>query len=192
LVKIRHRIGISGTHCCGKTTLAYALSEALSVPLICEVAAGYTEEERQKINTQHEILLGQIRAEKSKKEFVSDRTVIDNFAYIQWHARQKPMEQEHRINYNLGRVVEEHLQGVPYTLVIHVKEKFDLVEAPHRSMDEKQQEWVFNNIKNVMRTLDMKYMFPVLEVSGSTEQRMKTIMEHVDRWDQAGEQFRNN
>lgn len=187
---MRVKIGITGTHCSGKTTLATELSKVLEVPLIHEIAGQFKEEDRQKIGTQHKILLAQIAAEKSHQEFVSDRTVIDNLAYCIWHANKKPEAQANRIKYIMGNIVEDHLRNVPYSLMVHVTERFDLEENGIRNLDEKQQIWIQNNIKAAMVGLDCKYCFPVLHVSGPTQERVDIIIRHLEDWEAIANQFK--
>jgi|GEM_PF-817980 len=98
------RIGITGSHGVGKTTLAQALSDALNLPLIQEQARVVARDlgiktldeiKNDKFRfREYQCLVPayQIAAEKSNPAgFVSDRTTIDCAAYwLKWHAHNWP------------------------------------------------------------------------------------------------------
>lgn len=77
------KIGLCGTSCSGKTTLAQQLSEYYGWKLITEIARGFRKEMLKFEETQYQIIFTQIQAELfSNENIISDRTVIDNFMYI--------------------------------------------------------------------------------------------------------------
>jgi len=82
-----YRIAIIGSQSCGKTTLGRELSNKSHIPMITELARKYDREEL--LNTsserymviQKEILESQIIEESKYKEFISDRSTLDNLSY---------------------------------------------------------------------------------------------------------------
>ena len=77
------KIGLTGTSCAGKTTLAKQLSEYFNFDIVKEIARNYNKDDLIYENIQYNILFDQIRAELlSKKDVVTDRTVIDNYIHI--------------------------------------------------------------------------------------------------------------
>ena len=86
------RIGIAGSHGTGKTTLSKKLSEILGLPRLPEVSRSLKEEgfeiltEYSKPNTrsQFAIIGMQLYTEQKLDSFVSDRTLIDCYAYTRY------------------------------------------------------------------------------------------------------------
>ena len=76
------KIGLIGTSCSGKTTLAKQLSEHFKFTLVEEIAREYFVEFLSLESTQYEILFKQIQREMwAGKNVVTDRTVIDNYIH---------------------------------------------------------------------------------------------------------------
>lgn len=178
------QIGICGTHCAGKTTLARALALEYDLPLIEEVAARYRESDRQRIETQFEILDNQIDAEMSMDgAFVSDRTVVDNWAYLHWHAMR---------NYGTGVTlgasatalsrVATHMRHHGYDAIIFVDEYFPPEENGVRSLDVIQQEFVYHTLKIHLPMIIDRCCpkVPYLSVRGSTGVRLDRIDVFLD------------
>lgn len=82
------KIGVTGTSCSGKTTLARQLSEYFGFGLFNEVARNYTKEQLKNKKIQFEIFLRQILEELEfykntmHRNTISDRTIIDNYIYM--------------------------------------------------------------------------------------------------------------
>lgn len=78
------KIGILGTACAGKTTLAKELSEYFKFDLIKEIARDYSKERLASELIQYDILFKQIRAEMfADRNVITDRTIIDNYIHIE-------------------------------------------------------------------------------------------------------------
>jgi len=81
------RIAVIGSQCTGKSSVAEALAEKLKLPRISEVARKFDKSmfvnktNKEFCNLQHQILSMQLKEEAKYKEFVSDRSTIDNMAY---------------------------------------------------------------------------------------------------------------
>jgi nicotinamide riboside kinase len=148
------RVGICGTHCSGKTTLARALAEEFDLALIEEVAAGFPRERRGALETQFAIMDAQIAAERAAGEdFVSDRTVIDNATYIEWCARHQPgaapLSVYGTVWAGQDRAIA-HLIDEPYDLLVVVDEYFPIEENGVRSLDAEQQAFVFSRLQGLV------------------------------------------
>lgn len=77
------KIGLTGTSCSGKTTLAKQLSEYFNFDIVKEIARNYEQKDLEYEHTQYNILFDQIRAEMfSNRNVITDRTAIDNYIYI--------------------------------------------------------------------------------------------------------------
>ncbi len=81
---MNYKIAIIGSQSVGKSTLAKELSNRLDVPLITEIARRWNIEkvtQTELIDIQKEMLKLQIEEENKYKEFISDRSTIDNWSY---------------------------------------------------------------------------------------------------------------
>jgi len=84
------KIGILGTACAGKTTLAKQLSEYFKFNLIYEIAREYNKDFIHLESNQYEILFSQIRREMfSDISMITDRTIIDNYIHIERSLKPK-------------------------------------------------------------------------------------------------------
>ncbi len=82
-----YKIVVIGSQSSGKTTLAKELSEKLDIQMIREIARKYDRNELINVSSerymiiQKELLEQQIMAENQYKEFISDRSSLDNLSY---------------------------------------------------------------------------------------------------------------
>lgn len=95
------KVYMTGSHSCGKTTLARYVSEKYSLPLITEVARMVLSEKELQVDTlrydldvvdsyQKEVFRRQLLEEAKHFTFVSDRSAIDCLAYSAQHSRIFP------------------------------------------------------------------------------------------------------
>lgn len=180
------RIGITGTHCSGKTTLTNDLCVRLGLPHITEVAAAFTEAQRQHYMTQYKILDRQISREKESYSFVSDRTVFDNMAYLSFyfgkHATEDKIPFSHLkaiMDLALHRITE-HLILHPYSLIAFVDEYFPLEDNGDRNLDPDCQGSIFDYLSRTVFDQCKTYQIPVISISGSTEDRITQIMRGLE------------
>ena len=170
------KIGIMGTHCAGKTTLAKALSRELNLPLVAEVAAKVPKEKRSSIGTQIDIMFNQVKSELPYAQFVSDRTVYDNWAYYDYWAKSKGSTPI--LDMNVWTFVDSYMAKKHYTWVFFVDEYFDPVDNGVRDTDPEPQVYVFDTLKE--RYKDMKRCeMNVKTVRGTTEQRIGQILGYI-------------
>lgn len=171
------RIGLCGTHCSGKTTLSGELAKALNHPLINEVAASYTERDRKFVYIQLEILQNQMERELALNRFVSDRTVFDNFAYLQYHATLN------NFVITIGEVQEiinQYMKIHPYDYVVFIDEFFPLVDNGQRNMEADQQKIIYGFLKEYAPAQCNKFNIPIIPITGNTPNRVQTIIDHIE------------
>jgi nicotinamide riboside kinase len=180
----KYKIGICGTHCCGKTTLVRVLNELLGYPLITEVADRFPRETRGNLVTQMSIMGAQITEEMKNPFFISDRTVIDNLAYStlcfeesisgvadmgEVFARTK----QYMLCAGLGT---DHLSHKPYDLIVFVDEMFPIEDNGNRCLNVDYQKWIFEFLKTESGVASINYGIPVIDVKGTTEKRIERIL----------------
>lgn len=179
------RIGIAGSHGTGKTTLAQRLADILELPLIEEVAREVAREMglddlNKLVNCydlartfQSKVLLRQLEKEMQYfNGFVSDRTVLDNFAY--WYY------------YGLGRQcdfnkIQARIRGIAdalYDVIFFVPIEFPVVDDNFRFLCEPCRNLVEGIIMNELMNLQET---PVFVLRGSVEERLKKALEIVDK-----------
>ena len=83
------KIGFTGTHCTGKTTLVNRLHKDIpKSAVVKEVARNYDRDILRKCEYQKDILADQIRSEVyasiENEIVITDRTIIDNIAYMMY------------------------------------------------------------------------------------------------------------
>lgn len=169
------RIGITGSHGTGKTTLAEALAKQTGLPLIEEQARAVAQtlgiatvkslKDDPKLGArfQWECLNQQLRAEK-RQSFISDRTTIDNAVYwLRYHAHRWPSEAT--IFYYqraLGNVRN-------YDLIIYVPPEIIPEDDGFRGTDQGQQLEIDTYIRAFLALTEADF----ITVSGTLEQRLE-------------------
>jgi nicotinamide riboside kinase len=188
----KFRIGISGSHCSGKSTLVDALAarkEFEEYPLIKEVAAQFPRGRRQLLTTQFDIMTAQIKEEMKYKFFISDRTVIDNIAYSLLNFEES-VSGKTDIDTVMARMKQfcfclnlesEYIARRPYDLMVFVDEMFPIEDNGNRCLNEDYQVWIYNFLKNEIYAAGNINRIPVLYVEGSTEERISMILAALDR-----------
>lgn len=178
-----YKIGIVGSHSCGKTTLVKALANRIEIPIIHELASNFPPEDRKYISTQYDIMKAQIDCEQSHKSFLSDRTVIDNLAYSTLVYNTDPIQFK-QIYHQCQNMAYTHLSDKPYNLIIFVNEILPLRPSPHRNFMEKhEQEFILNFIQHEFDTCDGQTYngIPYIIVNGDLKDRIKTVMKYLKR-----------
>ena len=176
------RVGIIGAHSCGKTTLVNTLKKYVETNFISEIASKIPPDERLNLKSQLNILNMQIEEEKKYTSFISDRTVIDNLAYFTL-VKEKQLnnvlsEEEEKylqIHYD---VYSEHMNNVPYDIIIFIDEILSLRPSPHRNfMSTYEQAFVYLKMYDMLQTeLDiLNFSLPVIYLSGNTRERLSIL-----------------
>ena len=187
------RVGICGTHCSGKTTLARALAAEFDLALVEEVAAAFPRESRGSLATQFAIQQAQIAAERAAgPDFVSDRTVLDNAAYIEWCARHVPQESPLSVYTAIWKGQDAaiaHLLAAPYDLLVFVDEYFPPEENGVRSLDADQQVFVHKRLAGSLAFyVHAARLEHVMRVKGDHATRMDRVGRAIlEIWDRPAE-----
>ncbi len=175
------KLGLIGTANSGKTTLIKELEKRKVFKnhvVINEVAGKFPKSSRKSLNTQYNILRAQMAEEDKYTNFISDRTVIDNYTYFMWHYKNT----FNKIRYgavfaNYMDNFNYHMSQKPYDQLIFINEYFDLEDNGIREMDEKMQEWVFSAASNCADLYSEIYNIPLSDVSGTIDERIAQIKE---------------
>jgi nicotinamide riboside kinase len=171
------KIAICGTHCAGKSTLVDYLCETTNSQKIKEIAGNYTEKQRSKLPTQLKILLDQMNAEREHQSFVSDRSVIDNLAYIKFHAEKNESPQTYQ---KALKFVETYIETEkPYDILFFVDEYFELEDNGIRNLDKDQQEYVYNFLKTFAQQFCKEHNIKLVTICGKNEKRIEEIKKWI-------------
>ncbi len=163
------RIGICGTQCSGKTTLAKYIANCEHIPALLDLAGQF--DNRHLMSTQIAIADYQMQSERGHQDgFVSDRTIFDNIAY------QSYLDPQFTFCHQIYR---EHLQRCPYDLVVFVDEYFPIEDTGHRSINIEQQSYVYYFLKTRVPEYTRSASIPLVCVCGSTEHRYDMICDFL-------------
>lgn len=186
------KIGICGTHCSGKTTLATEVSRRFGLPLIQEVAGLVPRERRKSVGAQIDIMFSQMKQELVRSAFVSDRTLIDNRAYYEYWASKSGTVSG--LDANVDAFVRDYLKNEHYDWIFFVDEYFELEDDGQRDLDPDQQVWIYQYLKNEYNDLKRKDIYPYLNVAklnGTTDERLDQMIE-CGVFDSRTSKYRNN
>ena len=175
------RIGISGTHCSGKTTLMRALGEKYNTYTIAGVADKFPRESRNKLSVQTRIFKALVDAELVEPAFISDRTVFDNYVYLMrvYSNEPKTIQSASVVGNYMGSLFT-HLTKHPYDAIVFVDEWLDFEDNGTRNMKEDQIA-VFCDLDETMNFLPRIFNIPVIKVVGTTEERIDQVSGILDR-----------
>jgi uridine kinase len=178
-----NRIGIAGSHSCGKTTLLHELSKQLpDYPTVGEVASFFPRTTRRYMETQCAIMRMQIECENRHPLMISDRTVMDNIAYTDLCYAEnnfRTIEDTILLKINQDRY-HNHMMHRPYDLIAFVDEILPLEDNDSRCLNPFYQELIYNDLKGIVSDAYQKYGgFEILYVKGNTRERMQTIISYL-------------
>ncbi len=169
------RIGITGGHGTGKTTLAEALAKQTGLPLIeeqarvvaqtlgIETVKSLKDDPKLGSKFQWECLNQQLRAEK-RQSFISDRTTIDNAVYwLRHHAHRWPSE---ATNFYYQRALGNVRN---YDLIIYVPPEIMPEDDGFRGTDRSQQLEIDTYIRAFLALTEADF----ITVSGTLEERIE-------------------
>jgi len=186
ITKFKLKIGLAGTHGVGKTTLAYFLTgklkeKGMKVEVVTEVARDcpFSLNEQSDFDAQFWILAMQLAKEleagNRAEIIVTDRTVVDNFAYACYayeHGKMNKHERE-----EMWRVVKFWLERQPYSFIFIVEPLEDIQDDGFRSTDPQFQRKIQEILGSLLKEADWKF-----EVIGGTgEERIEKILKILEK-----------
>ena len=166
------RIGISGTHNSGKSTLAKAIAEKYPHEIISGVAHFVKKEHRTSLGNQYDILQHMIAAEKAKPQFINDRSVFDCLAYFSYHFKSDTKYLGVYSDYH--HTLLTYLNTKPYDLIIYVDDMLPVEDNGIRDSVDNQEE-IHNNLKAIVPFYTNMFGIKTITVRGSTIARMKKV-----------------
>lgn len=187
------RIGISGTHNCGKTTLMNALTtndQFNDFAYVTGIADRYNREDRKQMLTQECICNDIIASETSMHtdgiSFIHDRTLADNLAYSRalYAYGDDQTKKTRDIFKRIESKVYNYFNTNPYDLVIFIDEYFPIEDNGTRCTSEKTQVFVYRFLKSFYDALEKNMNnndkhLDIIRISGSTESRIDQVINHV-------------
>jgi predicted ATPase len=177
------RIGICGSHSCGKTTLFHELSKHLpEYPTIEETAALFPREIRGYMETQCAIMRVQIEKEKRcRPRMLTDRTIMDNLAYANLIYDECPQTVEDAELLRFAKTMyNKHMMTSPYKLVVFVAECLPIEDNGKRCPDPFYQFLIYKNLKKIVEGARAVFGgFDILYVKGSTDDRTESIINYL-------------
>lgn len=161
------RIGLTGSHSCGKSTLTkhfHNKIEEIARGVIAEKGKPETLSKEELDDFELVIMKRQIEAENSMEDFISDRTVIDVLAYANTMCRPS-------MTARLKEMVELHLETNPYDLVFYIPIEFPLEKDGIRFEYEHYQKIIDLQILKYLK----RYKIPYITLTGTVEERLRKI-----------------
>lgn len=168
-----YKIVIIGSQGIGKTTLGNELSKRLNIHLITEIARRYdrnelanTSSERYMI-LQKELLDKQIKTESQYKNFISDRSTIDNLSYWINNSANRASISDN------NQYIKDAIDNVEnYTHIFLLTPEFYPQDDGFRSTDVVYQMRIDAIIQTILHLYGIKHY----KLTGSVENRVKDAM----------------
>jgi len=191
MVKI---IAISGTHSVGKSTLINQLKE-IELPYRILFMDETTDHLRElgfrlskKVSTGHQfVILNEdfkrmilfsefLKYTKEYDMIITDRSVMDTKAYIEYETEAKPYSDESQMLQGVANSLERQFLSV-YNHTFYIPPEIPLVTEGRRSLDETFRKRVDLHL---IQNLNNQSMFvPFTTIKGSREERLASILYHL-------------
>lgn len=166
------KIGFSGSHCTGKTTLARRLHrDTIGSYFVSEIARKHISGNLKSCLTQKKILADQIREEvyasMQADTVITDRTVIDNLAYLDdacsFTPRKRALEIMQKWISTYTVIFFCPIENIPLT-----DDGFRRTDTTERNRIEMAIKWYIRQHKHIGRFVGL---------SGSEDERYETVIQ---------------
>lgn len=170
------KVGFVGTHNSGKSTVVKEIERRgiyKRHTFFNDVTRSFNRTVVQDMSTQIGIFDNLVRVEATANNFISDRTVLDNYAYFMWFYKNLQNKMTFSESYKEYVIkFDKYMQTKPYDAVLFVDEFFTIENDGVRDTDVKQQEWVFEALSEIVPLQCEIYGIPYYYIHGSTETRI--------------------
>ena len=174
------RIGFSGTHGVGKTTIANLVSKELDIPLLSEVARSISEQgfliasKNSVTSTQAQLaIFGMQMLEEQRlyPNYVSDRTMLDALAYTDTLCSYDNILCN--MYTSLENFVLEYVKNM-YDIIFYVPIRFDVVDDGFRDISNYR-----DVVDDILQEILDKYLGKVVLIDGSSNEMLKKVLKEV-------------
>jgi len=177
------RIGISGSHSCGKTTLFHELTKYLpEYPTIEETAGLFPRSTRSRMETQRDIMKTQCERERRCYPLMlSDRVTMDNIAYMNLCYNEGTRTPYNTMLRNhILKMYDNHMMTHPYDLIIFVDELLEIEDNGSRCLNPYYQTLIYDDLKLIVNRAHKTFgNFDIMYVKGSTGERVESILKYL-------------
>lgn len=169
-----YRVAIIGSQSTGKSCLGNELSKRLNIPMISEIARRYDRNEllntssKRYMMIQKELLELQIQTENQYKEFISDRSSLDNLSY--WLNNCANRAPAHENNQYIDKAIDN---AKNYSHIFLLIPEFYPKDDDFRSTDIIYQMRIDAIIQSTLHL----YRIHHYRLNGSVENRVEKAME---------------
>lgn len=175
------RIGITGTHSTGKTTLMHALrSESVFEGFqICDEVTRWVKSLGVDINengsdlSQELVMMKHVYNIYMHEDMLADRTTLDGLVYSRaLHAAGKISDKTlQKVHTVFSKTIDE------YDFLFYIKPEFDIEDDGVRSSDKEWQKVVEELFDSAIEHFELK----VIPISGSVRQRVEQVLNHINK-----------
>jgi nicotinamide riboside kinase len=173
------RIGLCGSHGTGKTSLARKLSKEIGIPLIEQVPRtvadmGFHLNEDTTVMSQLAIWLGQVHEQLDYEHFISDRTLLDHYAYATYMVGHRRLGSEKYIINALGNITSNIMYD-QYSVIFYLPPKKTIRGNGVRSTDKTFQQEIDKIILNYLDAWEIEFIPLIGTLSAKAEFAMNYL-----------------
>lgn len=175
------KIGITGTHSTGKTTLLHALrSEPVFEGFeVCDEVTRWVKSLGVSINeagsdlSQELVMMKHVYNLHMYDDMLTDRTVLDGLVYT------RALHLSKRISDRTMKRVHDVFEKCigEYDFLFYIAPEFDIEDDGTRSTD---KEWQIAVEQIFEDTID-HFQIPIIKIKGSVRQRIEQVLKHINK-----------
>ena len=174
------KIGITGAHSTGKTTLLNALRGEASLAgydYCVEVTRwvkrlGFSINENSSDEVQELVMIKHVYNMFMHDNSVSDRTVLDGLVYSTWLNRNGKVSNKtlDMVNKVYDRMEKE------YDIIFYIRPEFEVEDDGVRSIDKRFHQEIVDLFEEVIK----RKQIPVVQLTGSVRERVEQVLKEVE------------